>query len=158
MQLKMRRCGSGFWMSLVLALSNSWPWPWPCIIVSRWCWRLGLERKVLEYITGLQPVPWCCLLGDGRLSDLQKSCFSIIRVTRNLSCRGNSSWGGTPDPWMATVSLPSRVWAEKWRNEEIWRNYCPILGILSGGGGYCPHLSSLATPVLSNSKVTWPTG
>jgi len=60
------RCGSGFWMSLVLALSISWPWsqvlgldffasPWPWPWVS-WPWPW---TQVLENITGfLQILVW----------------------------------------------------------------------------------------------------
>ena len=48
-------------------------------------------------------------------------CADSIGIARNLSWRGHSSWGGgTPDPWMVAVSLPSRLLGRK---IEIWRNF-----------------------------------
>jgi len=68
----------------------------------------------------------------------------FIGVARNLSWRGHTSHS-SHDPWMAAVSLPSRLLGRK---IEILRNFF-VKNVLFGhlGRSYCPLCPSPATPM-----------
>jgi len=62
----------------------------------------------------------------------------ITGVARNLSWRGALFLGGTPDPLMAAVDLPSSV---PGRKVNKFGTFLLKMYFWRLGGGYCPPLS-----------------